>query len=302
MNNLTHCLKDSVAICYNGGAYGTYLEWALTTLTTPGDISAPFTAIGNSHKFMGNLLIFEKLEQKILPISAPQWIRLHPKTKKDHSLSNNLNSILNSTKQIIYLYPDTDSVLLNINNYFNKIWKDWWGHQFATDISPEKIYNNWPVANSVTLDQIPLWIQREFLSYYLMPAWQAQIEWYHPAHYADDRCLVVLINELLYNFEQTLNRIKHFCNIEFLRPITDLIPYHDTMLSLQKNIDQDQLCNKIINCTITDLDYVWGHQLPLPSQAWVQWQLRNLGYEIQCDGLDLFPENSVQLKKIMYKT
>ena len=99
MNNLTHCLKDSVAICYNGGAYGTYLEWVLTTLTTPGDICTPFTEIGNSHKFIGNLLIFEELEQKILPISAPQWIRLHPKTKKDHSLSNNLNSILNWVKK-----------------------------------------------------------------------------------------------------------------------------------------------------------------------------------------------------------
>jgi len=33
----------------------------------------------------------------------------------------------------------------------------------------------------------------------------------------------------------------------------------------------------------------------------IQWQLRNQGYEIQCHGLDMFPTNSVQLRKLIYK-
>lgn len=37
------------------------------------------------------------------------------------------------------------------------------------------------------------------------------------------------------------------------------------------------------------------------SEAWIQWQLRNLGYEIQCHGLDKFPTNSVHLHELLYQ-
>jgi hypothetical protein len=38
----------------------------------------------------------------------------------------------------------------------------------------------------------------------------------------------------------------------------------------------------------------------LASESYVQWQLRNLGYEIQCHELDKFPTNSVHLKELLY--
>ena len=44
----------TIAIVYNGGAYGTYLEWVLTTLTTNIPIVAPFRPNGSSHQFHGN--------------------------------------------------------------------------------------------------------------------------------------------------------------------------------------------------------------------------------------------------------
>jgi hypothetical protein len=302
MNNLTHCLEDSVAICYNGGAYGTYLEWTLTTLTTPGDICTPFTEIGNSHKFKGNTLFFENLDQKKTTFKFSPWARIHPKTNKNHSLTDNLKKILTYTKQIIYIYPDQDSVVLNINNYFSKIWENWWVNQFTSNIDTNVIYANWPIARSVPIEQIPIWIQREFLSYYLVPAWHAQVEWYHLAQWSDDRCLVILIKDLLYDFQQTIYRIKNFCNIEFIRPVAEMHNCHNKMLSLQQNINQDELCYKIIDHTLSTTPYSWKNEhFPLPSQAWVQWQLRNLGYEIQCHGLDIFPTDSVQLKKLIYK-
>jgi hypothetical protein len=40
--------------------------------------------------------------------------------------------------------------------------------------------------------------------------------------------------------------------------------------------------------------------LPLASEAWIQWQLRNLGWEIKCHELDIFPTNSVYLKELLY--
>jgi len=50
---------------------------------------------------------------------------------------------------------------------------------------------------------------------------------------------------------------------------------------------------------LTDKDTVWD-PLPLPSEVWIQYRLRELGYEIRCHGLDIFPTTSVQLKKLLY--
>ena len=74
------------------------------------------------------------------------------------------------------------------------------------------------------------------------------------------------------------------------------------MLKNQTNIGQDALCHQIVNLTLNDLwfDLSDAH-FPVVSQSWVQWEFRNQGYEIQCHGLDLFPTNTIQLKKLLYK-
>ena len=74
------------------------------------------------------------------------------------------------------------------------------------------------------------------------------------------------------------------------------------MLAAQKNLDQDWLAKEIVYATINNIAFDWSdYHLPIPSQAWIQWQLRNLGYEIQCDKLDKFPTNNVQLTNLLYK-
>ena len=64
----------------------------------------------------------------------------------------------------------------------------------------------------------------------------------------------------------------------------------------------DSLCNQIVDSTIQGVDFSWADRyLPLPSESWVHWQLRNLGFEIQCHELDIFPTNSKKLKELLYK-
>ena len=54
--------------------------------------------------------------------------------------------------------------------------------------------------------------------------------------------------------------------------------------------------------TKLNFDFSWQeHILPMASQAYIQWQLRNNGFEIRCDGLDNFPNDSVQLKSLLYQ-
>tara|TARA_R110000822_G_scaffold77479_8_gene186120 strand:+ start:99 stop:1016 length:918 start_codon:yes stop_codon:yes gene_type:complete len=300
----------TIAIAYTGGAYGTYLEWVLTTLTTELAIVPPFRETGSSHNFSSKPLrsihespweVYTKNPKQFL------FVRLHPKILSTDVLSDNLETILNFSDKLLYVYPDRDFVLATINNIYEKLTsntsnENWWDHRKRADIDfINKMYHGWDIDSTLPLVDVPNWIKREYLSYNLMPSWFNEVEWYHADEWQHDRSKTILIKDLLFDFEKTILDIQQFCKLDFKKNIAEMIPHHHTMLSLQKNINQDQLCSDIIRTTINDISFDWSNKhLPLPSQAWIQWQLRNLGYEMRCVGIDIFPSNSVQLKKLLY--
>lgn len=291
---------NTIPIVFPGGAYGTYLHWCLDTLTSNGPISKPFTNKGSSHIFrQGHLGSMQGWNNFVSDLSTDRFVRFHPKTTRNESLSKNLDQICNQATNVIYLYPDHESVLLTINNMFTKIWDNWFDHEFSAGLDPLVIYKNWPVNSEVPVSQLPRWVLREFLSMYLMPAWNDQVEWEHLLHWKRDNCCVVTVTDLLTRFEFTLGRIQKFCQLEYQKNISDLLEYHQINLELQKFLTQDSTCRAIVDSIIGSKLHTWD-PLPLPSEAWVQWQLRNLGYEIQCNSLDTFPTNSVQLKELLY--
>ena len=132
-----------------------------------------------------------------------------------------------------------------------------------------------------------------------MNSYHSTIEWYFPDKWSNPRCKTVLVSELLFDFENTLDHIMNFCGLTYKKSIKSLIPYHSAMLSLQQHLTQDQLCSKIVESTLNHTVLSWS-SLPLPSEAWIQWQLRNHGFEIRCNGLDTFPTNSLHLKELLY--
>lgn len=264
------------------------------------DILDPLCATGSSHNFKGNHVSdMAGIHRYVKSNKALKFIRWHPKRKKEDSLSTNLDCALEYFDKMIYLYPDENLKLLTINNCFTKVYDNWWVHQLEYEISPEKIYNNWPVDKSVPLDKIPRWVQREFLSLYLMDSWHDQTEWCHPNRWGHPRCYILMVSDLLYNLDDTLNNLKKFFNLKFTKSIDQIRSYHQKMLESQPHIDQDQLCYQIVNSVLTEQDFNWK-ELTLISESWIQWQLRNCGFEIECNNLDIFPTNSLQLRKITY--
>lgn len=288
----------TVAIAYNGGAYGTYLEWCLTALTSYSSIDLPFTKLGNSHQFLGNHVGNINGWKKYINSPCHLGIaRLHPKVRQSESLSANMDYICDTASSVVYLYPDRNSVLLCVNNYFSKIWTDWMSSQ--TEFSIEKIYNSWPVSKDTPIGDIDPWIKREFLSLFQMSAWFDQIEWYHPDNWSNPKCHVVTISELLRNFESTIELICDKTGIVPIRKVSTLLTAHTRNLELQQYLTHDQLCNNIIQSTIASVCMEW-EPLSLPSEAWLQWELKNQGWQIKCNGLDIFPTNSVQLRELLY--
>ena len=81
----------TVPIIYNGGSYGTYLEWCLTSLCSNQPIIDPFTSIGNSHAFKGNHLgNMQGWREYLSSNSKYRFARLHPKDSKTESITDNL--------------------------------------------------------------------------------------------------------------------------------------------------------------------------------------------------------------------
>jgi hypothetical protein len=307
-------LQSTVPIVYSPGSYGTYLEWALVSLTSTDPVANSVTATGSSHRYAGhggNYIHRWKPESPTQEFyhrpdydwsqGYPKFVRLHPKITTQDSVDKTLETLLNDVDQIVYLYPNKDCVLLTINNMYYKIWGNWWEHHVNNVFNKDDLYGRWGLDLTVSADQIPNWIKREFLSFYLMPSWLDQVNWYHLDRWSNQRCHVVLVNDLLYNFENTLQRLQKLLNLDFCHSVESLLPIHQKNIKAQRYLSQDSICTQIVTSTVNGTLYDWSNQMiTLPSEAWVQWQLRNLGFEIRCDGLDIFPTNSLQLKELLY--
>jgi hypothetical protein len=293
--------KNTVAIAFNGGSYGTYLEYCLTSLTLGVELPMPFKMHGNSHNFRGNHLDnMAGWNQYVSSDVEHQFVRFHPKTLEHDDLSKNLTQVADSVAQVVYLYPDQTTLLLGLNNFIYKVYRpSIVAYPLENEIDLEKIYKNWPVDQDTPISDVPAWIMREFLSFYLLPAWFDQIEWDHAAHFSHPKLITIRVPELLFDFEKTLLKIKEFCNLDYKMPISRLTEVHQKMLSLQQFLNHDQLCHQIIESVVNNTEFSWS-KLSLSSEAWIQWQLRNLGFEIKCHGLDKFPTTSVQLKELLY--
>jgi hypothetical protein len=298
-------VKKTLAIAYNGGAYGTYLEWVLNTLTTNVDVTAPFTKqgdqIGNSHgsKLGHHLIDMQGWKSYLASSDEFDTVRFHPKTASNDSLTANLNLVLRNCDKMVLVYPDTATKLLCVNNYMTKIWND---DVYSGPLKDFKLADlqRFPIDPTAPINQIPRWIVREHMSFYLMPSWHDQVEWNFLTDWRHARCLNVTVTALLDNFESTVDSILKFWDRTPLKQVKDLVPVHQQMLELQTHRDQDHLCNAIIDCVVrSGPDFEWT-QLPIASEAWIQWQLRNHGLEIRCDKLNQFPCSTDALKDLVY--
>lgn len=299
-------MKNTLVIAYNGGAYGTYLEWVLNSLITEGEIVPPFTAFGNSHNsrlghHLGNL---ERYRSYLDSDSVFETARLHPKVGRAESIQKNLEFILENTSRVILLYPDRDHELMCVCNYMTKIWS---GHEYdgaMAYMDPDDIYQGYDIEPGTDLRTIPIWIRREHMSFNLFNSWRDQVEWYFPENWHHDRALVINTKELLYDFKNTLTRIENFWSTKkYIRNINDMVPCHNAMIKIQPHHGKDQLCARILGSVTGEIDEQFEFDaLCLISQAWIQHQLRLKGYEIRCDGLDVFPQHTESLRCLMYKS
>ena len=301
--------SKSTVLLYSGGSYGTYLHWMLYALTEPAELFDPTTELGNSHNL--DKRVSDKDYQKVLEFGfeetlnmphedIPVLARLHPKTDGNQSLAENVHQLLERIERVVMVYPNSSNYLLNINNYFYKIWDNiWTGPLHYT--KPEDIWNNFPVEYGTPLDDVPLWIVREYISYSLFDAWENQVEWDFSKKFSHPKCHFVYVDDILYRPLEVCEEIKDFMGLTWVRDPETILSLHNHNMNLQKYLTQDQLSCNILKCLIEDSNnFEWEPgELSLVSEAWIQRKLREHGIDIQCHGVDQWPNSTMQLRKLL---
>lgn len=298
-------MKDTLVLAYNGGSYGTYLEWVINSLTSADPIQEPFTTDGTSHRstlgnHLKNMFGFKKYAAN--PDLCYATCRMHLKTLESEKMADNLDYILDHANRLILLYPDRAHELMSVCNYMSKPWRG--RHHYdgpMAYINILDIFDNYSIDPNTNLKDIPTWIQREHMSFNLFSSWHDQVEWYFPDRWNNPRALIITTKDLFDNFETMVSSIIAFWDRRCVRSIDEMLPYHEKMLSLQKNIGKDQSCDLIIRSALGQAESITWDDIDLVSQAWIQYQLRERGYEIECQDLDEFPTDTKHLRSIIFK-
>ena len=303
--------KDKIVVSFPGGAYGSYLLWLLYTLTSDEEIIAPFGDNGNSHnaKKIANRtaqrwitltqMQVATLDQTTIPDSC-YLVKNHPKINEHDQTRQTIDKLLDAFKKVIFLYPSKSDYLLSIHNHFFKVLQEKPFESALSNINLEDLYNNYPDAQGISPNDLPVWILREYLSLNTFTSWEKQVEWYFPDRCNDRNICVILVKDLLYDVENTLDKIKDFYSLTWKRNVKDVFPYHKQNLSQQMHLNQDSLCNTILENFFNNNHFSWNaDELSVISEAYLQKKLRDNHYELKCHGLDVFPTSITQLKEII---
>jgi hypothetical protein len=206
----------------------------------------------------------------------------------DHLLSNN---------KLLLIYADSlRSAELNLLFQYYKIAV---GLDMDLDIfCGENKHNivNWNPSYQSWKD-MQAWELREWFSLFYT-TWVN--EWIESFNQVPDNFLKISNTELLFDTKNTLIKIINCCDLTVKSP-TDLDKFITEWQQKQNYIVEEfNLLDCILKNTLNKIDYRWNN-LNIISESIVQQRLRAHGYEIQCDGLNIFPTNSISLYNLLEK-
>jgi hypothetical protein len=293
-----------ITIFFVPGTFGSTVEYILRSHTKEYSID-PINISVN-----GSMHNFEKLAHLLNLDHAKEYLENY-KTPKDiltpiyPFIHHHLDEILETFKK------HTTSQDQNILIYCD-------GFEFAEQnmlfqyykIAVGKVWNHGPAGleifggnenhnfvgwnpNYKTWRDLKSWEFREWFSMYY-PGLISK--WINSVDLVDDTFLTVSGNDILYNTVPTLLKILKFCNLTVNK---DLTPFVEEWQSKQQYILQEyKMLSTIVDCTIKKQPYTWSN-LNIIAESIVQQKLRQQGFEIQCDGLNTFPTDSLTLHTLL---
>jgi hypothetical protein len=148
----------------------------------------------------------------------------------------------------------------------------------------EQKFQRWP--------DVTTWATREWISFWIVDNIKSAYSVLPHAHIvAND-----LFNNDLNIFPEIINRLGLTVTAEDATMRLN----QSNWMARQVYHNSQSRCNKWVQDVVEDIETVSPCQTIL-DEAYVQYCLREQGYEIHCDGLDIFPTNSRDLRELIYE-
>ena len=281
------------------GMFGSTIEYVLRTFSQEyNSIDGQIQADGSMHSFGKELHIFQqdmlndlkKIRSNSITTPIYPFKTLHLPEILDYHTPY----LGEKTRSILMHAVDQRSAELNILFQYHKvcIGLDLGLHIFCdsnahniVQWNPE--YTHW--------NQMHLWELREWFSLFYTEWVQ---EWIHSRHQVPEDFLKIANTDMLYDTESSLIKIIDHCG---LTPDGDLDSFVIKWKAAQQYIvDEFDLLDQIVDYTINQQDFSWSPTHVI-AEAIVQQRLRACGYEIRCDGLNIFPTDAKTLYNLLEK-
>tara|TARA_Y100000385_G_C13053692_1_gene621018 strand:+ start:389 stop:1234 length:846 start_codon:yes stop_codon:yes gene_type:complete len=273
---------------YAGGCYGQFTAWTLDWMQGKYSLDfRPFSAKNNSHN--NNLQFFWNVDDAVAnPVTNSH---VHPVTKLQDNFIVNVEKLLVAYDKVVIIYPKLDDFMWSCNNKLTKIY----GEEKYLDMI--KTNSDWKVG----WQSENTWEFREFLSYYLFDQHCAETGFNDVVDYTNDCVYKLSISDIRDNFIYSFWNLAKYLDLNVCRTPKQLHTLANDWIHNEPYLYKDRLIKEIVYATIHD-NSVEMNNLSIFDECEIQRQLRIKGYEIECYGLNEWPTNTKQLRKLLYET
>lgn len=305
--------KSKIFIIYDPGTYGSFVSWWLLNANLPLTLNdLPFSKNkGHAHNMLAfnsvqHVASVRHLEQLLAENDTHEIYLLHPPAGHCTEERSDLNYVIENAfkeypnSKILFIGSSDSTALWILNNVYNKISNNW----FELELKKSMIIEHWGIYD---YDDCEVWQRREMMSYSLesqiknclLPgvAVQSLMESTFINEYPEI-FLSINVSDFKNNLLNTLALICEFCNVNANNDNYTLLENH--WRETQTFVYSDELIKDIIIST-DNREYFQWRTLTQIEESYLQYKLRSLGYEIKCNGLNQFPTNNTDLKRLLYK-
>jgi len=273
-----------IKVLFAPGTYGTFLSKCIYYFSDLSNQASPmsfnFDHTGSSHDFR------DVDEAKSI-------------IKYGHINALHINYQVDS---VITLIPNTEHFLDYYNNQYIKEAQNHTISYIRSYFSPDEIKatlrEHWNFTEPFD-HNVPEWILREWTSFWINDILQ---ESYSPTKYQNISSLAQYdVNEIFNDLYLLLEKITQVLDLKILIPKIEIEKIQNQFILHQKLHGIQKKCKDWVLSIIQKKNNIASPCSTIFDEAYVQFLLKNNGYEIQCQNLNVFPVTSTEMIKIIHR-
>jgi len=269
-----------ITVLFPPGCYGTFLSnciYKFSELNEDLSRSLAFDEQGSSHSFRYDRYAKTKISTHHIDTHQPGGDTFVILPKLEHALD----------------YFNNQFAKQELGNLVDYIC-----NHFSIEEIKFKLSSNWNYHSGLSVNT-PAWILREWCSLWLN---DCLTESYGQEKYAiQSACAIIDTDDLFDSFVPTIHNILTSLSLSCQVTDATLEKTASDFKKVQLFHNSQMKCNKWITDVI---DSKFDNNIDLNTifdEAYIQQQLRFRGWEIKCDGLNMFPRSSLTMKQLLYR-